>query len=55
MNQEPTLETTNLKDTELLIREIELVLCRINLLRIEIALYLLSAEVSPLWGETSDN
>lgn len=51
MNKEPIFKT----ETEQLIIDLEVVLCRINLLRIEIALYLLSAEVSPLWGETSDN
>jgi len=55
MSEEPTFETENVTDTEQLIADIEALISRIKLLRIHIAMYLLSTEVSPLWGETSDD
>ncbi len=54
MNEEPTDETENLRDTEQLITEIEALISRIELLRIRIALYLLLSGVSPQRGETPD-
>jgi hypothetical protein len=54
MNEEPTDETENLRDTEQLITEIEALISRIELLRIRIASYLLLSGVSPQGGETPD-
>ena len=55
MNEEPTDETENLRDTGQLITEIEALISRIELLRIRIALYLLLSGVSPQRGETPDS
>jgi hypothetical protein len=55
MSEEPTFETENVTDTEQLIADIEALISRIKLLRIHIAMYLLSTEVYPQRGETSDD
>jgi hypothetical protein len=51
MSEEPTFETENVTDTEQLIADIEALISRIKLLRIHIAMYLLSSEVSPQGGK----
>lgn len=55
MQEEQTFPTEDARDTERLIEDIKVLIDRIRLLRIEIALYLLSSEVSPQRGETSGN
>jgi hypothetical protein len=50
MDEEPTLETQIVKDTEQLIADIEVLISRIRLLRIQIGLHLLLPEVPPLGG-----
>ncbi len=50
MDEEPILETQIVKDTEQLIADIEVLISRIRLLRIQIGLHLLLPEVPPKGG-----
>ena len=55
MNEEPTFKTQKQRDIEQLIKDIEMQISRIKLLRINIALYLLSSEVPSRWEGTSES
>jgi hypothetical protein len=50
MNEEPTLKTQSLEDTQQLITDIKTLISRIKLLRVRIALHLLLSEVPPKGG-----
>ncbi len=53
MDEEPTLETQIVEDTEQLIADIEVLISRIRLLRIQIGLHLLLPPEVPPKGGTS--
>lgn len=54
MDEEPTINTENLRDAEQLVIDIKKLISRIELLRARIALYLLLTEFPPKGGN-SDN
>lgn len=50
MDKTPTFKTEKVRNTQHLIADIEMLINRIKLLRIQIALHLISPEVTPFGG-----